>query len=190
MKTKVLLLALLTATVLSSCKKDSESLTSAETLLLGTWEMTAMTYTGTSSSTTQGFTTVTNFDGVAKDITYEVEFLEDPKTYETAGGYTVELTSVVEDFVLYGELFEGYTIVTDSVIEDFMSTGSWSSDGNTVNGLAFDNGQPADPNASYEIEELSESTFRIIFNSATTYSPEPGVSTSADVQGEVVFEKL
>ncbi len=191
MKTKVIFLALIAITILSSCKKDSESLNSSETILLGTWELTAMTYTGTNASTSQGFTTVTDFSGVTKDMTYEIEFSENPKTYETSGGYTVELTSTIEDVLIDGEVVvPGYTFVNDVPIEGAAQTGSWSSDGNTIEGLVFDNGQGMDANSSYEIEELSDSSLRITFNSNMVLEPSPGVTSDVELQGEMVLEKL
>ena len=171
MQTKVLLLALMTLTVLSSCKKDSESLNATETLFLGTWEMTSMTYSGTNASTSQGLTTVANFTGVGKDMTYEIEFSEDPKTYEASGEYTVELTTMTEDLVIDGVVVApASTFTADVPVSGADQSGTWSSDGNTLEGLTFDNGQGMDENNSYEIDEVSESMFRITFNTAVSYT--------------------
>lgn len=188
MKTRVLLLALMT-TILLSCGKDDElKLNPSEELFLGTWQLSSMTYSGMSTASSVDLTQIQNFSGVTKDITYTIEFLED-KTYETAGGYTVTLTNRL-DILINGYLNEGYPIEQDFPYTNLVGSGMWSSDGNTIEGLALDGGQGGEFGDGYEIESLTDSSFRVIFQVSENLTPEPGVTAVREYAGEIIFEKL
>lgn len=189
MKTKVLLLALMT-TILFSCGKDDDisKLNASETLLVGTWQLSSMTYSGMTTASSASLSQIQNFSGITKDITYTVELLED-KTYATEGGYTVTLTNQL-DVIIDGYLNEGYPTEQDFPYENLVGEGMWSSDGNTIEGLVLDGGQGSALGDGYEMEELTDSSFRVTFQVSENSNPEPGVTALTEYEGEVIFEKL
>lgn len=91
----------------SACS-DDDAITPTS-MMTGEWEITSLNYTGISSS---GGSTV-GFSGVGRKFTYTINFLDNPKVYNTSGGYTVSLTT------------DGSS-ATDFVLDDFISNGTWS----------------------------------------------------------------
>lgn len=73
--------------------------------LLGTWKMTALSYTGTSTTTYRGRTYTAEFDGFAKDIDAVLEFTQNPNEYISSGSYTLVLTITSNSFYEKSEIY-------------------------------------------------------------------------------------
>ena len=129
---KLLIAAIATSCMLSfsSCSDDDSTpaigptpnqLISSKSLV-GTWEMSGLTYRGRSTTTVGGNSTTAQFEGVGKDFTYVVQYNDNPKTYTTSGGYTVTLTSTIN----------GSSFVQDAPVSNVISSGTWSLNGNEL----------------------------------------------------------
>lgn len=94
----------------------------SQSSMVGSWNMTALNYVGSSSTTTGGTTFTSNFSGVGRDFTYVLDFADNPKIFSSSGGYTIDLTTT----------FSGTSFTQATSIPDVMSSGSWDLVGNTL----------------------------------------------------------
>lgn len=106
-----------------SCSEDegSPALPTAEGLI-GTWDLTAIDYSGTSATTFEGNTIKASFTGKGKDIDYTSTFSMDPNTIVSQGSYTIELKTTVA----------GQTTTEDQEFDDALMNGTWELDGKTL----------------------------------------------------------
>jgi hypothetical protein len=98
-----------------------------EAELVDMWIGSAVNYTGTTVSETQGITLTADFVGVGYDIDYTFDFTENPNVLTAEGSYSIELTTTIQ----------GQS--TTQNIEDlgFENSGVWSRDGNQLS-LTYD----------------------------------------------------
>lgn len=91
--------------------------TPSSTSLIGTWELTGLDYTGTSSVTVSGTDPfITDFTGELADSDFTIEFTDSPKDFFAMGDYSIKLTSE----------FGGITNVQTIPNPNYVSTGTWS----------------------------------------------------------------
>ena len=86
--------------------------------LVGDWGLTSLNYAGTSSD--MGLTA--DFTGVGRDFDYVIKFKDNPKTYSTTGGYTVDLTTS----------FAGTTFTQTIITGNLIASGTWELNGNVL----------------------------------------------------------
>jgi len=197
---KIILLFLCTIFIFSSCKKDEptpSSLNELEALtqrnqenIIGVWNMTSMIYEGTTLQSNQGTEFTSTFTGIAKDIDYTMEFTDDPKMFITSGGYDLELTTIVDDFEISGNIIEGNTSVTVVPIENYETSDTYSIDGNSIEGVTFGNEetQTFNTNSSYDIAELTNSTFKVTWELKQAIN-QNGAEVEIEMSGLALFEK-
>lgn len=91
-------------------------------ILVGDWEMVSLNYGGTSTSVNNGQTSTISFNAVGRDFTYQITFTDNPKTFVANGGYTVDLTSILN----------GQKDTQTATIPNAASSGTWNLVGNTL----------------------------------------------------------
>jgi len=106
-----------------SCSEDEQApaLPTVEGLT-GTWDMTAIDYSGTSATTFGGNTINATFTGKGKNMDYITTFSVDPNAVVSQGSYTIELTTKVA----------GQTTTEDYEFNDAFMDGTWELDGQTL----------------------------------------------------------
>lgn len=90
--------------------------------LVGDWTVTSLDYAGTSTTSQGGNTFTTNFSAVGKDFNLDLTFRDNPKTYSSNGGYTVDLTTY----------FDTTSMTQEVIVPSTSSSGTWSLSGNTL----------------------------------------------------------
>ena len=146
---KFLFVSILFITV-TACGDDDDAVpedTSGD--LIGTWQMTDLDYSGTSSSEFMGIPLNQTFTGFAKDIDYSITFTENPNEFEGNGGYTIELTTTTG----------GQSATIDETVSG-EANGTWELNGMNLTITA--NGQTED----LDISVLNENT--LTFTSEVT----------------------
>jgi hypothetical protein len=113
MKTSKLLL-LVVAILLFSCGGDDPK--PAKLTLVGSWAVTAMDYTGTTSFDFFGSTIVAEFTGTGKNMNLTATFSENPNQFRMTGSYTVVLVTAVA----------GTTTTEETQVDDASSAANWS----------------------------------------------------------------
>ncbi|WP_215226183.1 lipocalin-like domain-containing protein [Echinicola shivajiensis] len=121
--TKLLLFAFVV--FLFSCTNDETP--SSDNSVVGTWDLTGMVYTGTSTTTFEEMEFPSSFEGMATDMDCSLEFKDSPQTFVSEGSYTINLKTEIfgqvseynlrmEGFMESGpyELKDGQLIVTPS----------------------------------------------------------------------------
>ncbi|HYF71137.1 MAG TPA: hypothetical protein VD884_23575 [Ohtaekwangia sp.] len=106
-----------------SCSEDepSPALPTVEGLT-GSWNMTAIDYSGTSATTFEGSTIKATFTGKGKNMDYTTAFSMDPNAVVSEGSYTIELKTTVA----------GQTTTEDHEFNDAFMDGTWELDGRTL----------------------------------------------------------
>ncbi|MBT1703345.1 lipocalin family protein [Chryseosolibacter indicus] len=167
---KLLLIALVT--ILFACKEDDDEPKITGQQLVGSWEVTAINYEGTSTTVTQGVEMEMNFTGRGKDMDLLVTFNEGPATYKSEGDYTIELT-----YSLQGQSFE-----LDTYFEGFLADGTWLQDGKTL----IVNGPGGIQKAT--IIELTSTTLKMEYDFTHSLSQQ-GSTSVMDIHGTYTFKK-
>lgn len=117
---KVMLL--LTAMVIFvSCSKDDDGPQTDKNMILGEWDLTELSYTGTTSVNDGTETATVSYSAEAIDMDAQVTFI-DGSNYTTGGSYTITLTSTVD----------GETTVEDYYYPDLTGSGTYKIEGNKM----------------------------------------------------------
>ena len=141
--------------------------------LVGTWDLAAIEYEGTTTSEAAGFpASVTSFTGTGSDMNLTIEFAENPNDYTTSGDYSVIIA--IESF---GQIIE-QTWTNQGFIDD----GTWAEADNILTVTNSGGEQSAN------IQELTD-TQVVIEWEYSDVSVLAGVTTTQDVQGTYTFTK-
>ena len=172
-----------------SCSDSVDNFDVLKEDLLGEWTMTAVNYSGTSTSTLQQGNPVEVFiSGEGKNINSEMTFTDNPKRVFTSGSYELELTATSL----------GFSDTETLSINDFQEEASWSLDGNILTvdpksrSMSYDGTITsflANTEAqSFVIEELNDNFLRIrnIFNESTNQS---GISIELSMEVTMEFTR-
>jgi hypothetical protein len=108
------LLLLSVAVLLFSCGDDDPK--PAKLNLVGSWAITAIDYTGTTSLDFLGSTIVADFTGTGKNMNLTATFSENPNLFSMTGSYTVVLVTTVQ----------GTTTTQETQVDDASSAANWS----------------------------------------------------------------
>lgn len=107
--------------VVCSCSKEENEHEIDHSMLLGEWNLTEFSYSGTSSLTEGGETTSLSYSAEGVDIDARVNFVDETK-YTTAGSYTIILTTIMD----------GETIVQRYPFSDITGSGTYKIEGNRM----------------------------------------------------------
>lgn len=159
---------------LFSCSKDDapDSSTPATTgNIAGTWEVTGLTYNGTSSMSQGGQTITTNYDAVGLEFNNSTVTFNSDGTFQSAGnGIVVEMTMT----------FMGQTITQEMSAPGFLSEGTYSINGSAMT-VVNANGTTQD----CTIEELTATTLHLSGHKNTTVN-----GGQVDLNYDMVFTKM
>jgi hypothetical protein len=171
---KILSISLLMAlsVIISSCSKE-EVVAFDEGLLTGSWNMTTINYTGTSTTTYAGVSTVANFTGTGKDMDLTVQFTKDPNNFTSSGSYSIELKTQIN----------GQTVTETYEFSNFMMPGSWSIKGDKLTIEAQSQSQDA------TIKKLNNAEL-IIMGQQENKVSQSGVTVTQKVSVIYSFEKI
>ena len=117
--TKLLLLSL--SVILFSCGDDEDFKPTSQGMV-GAWQITAVDYKGTTTTTAQGMSIKADFTGTGKDMTLTTTFAASPNTVTTQGSYTIVLKTTIA----------GQTETEEYPVDEIFSDGTWTLDGQTL----------------------------------------------------------
>ena len=129
MKISKFFLLLGVLSLIYSCS-DDEASTGAGDSIVGKWKLTAIDYSGTSTTEVAGQSITAQFTGTGFDMDLDIEFTENPNDYNTSGDYSIHLISEVQ----------GQTIEQDWTNQGFIGAGTWVQDGDII--TVSTSGQP------------------------------------------------
>jgi hypothetical protein len=166
--TKLLFLGL--AVVFLSCGEDDPKPTSQG--ILGTWALTAVEYTGTSTTTAQGTSIKADYTGTGKDIQVTTTFNGNPNTVTTEGSYIIVLETTMM----------GQTSTDEFPFDDVVTDGTWTLDGSTLTITGANGPQKA------TILEQTSTALKMRFDFKESVS-NMDVTVSTDIQITYSFKK-
>ncbi len=105
---------------LSSCGNDDENNPSGDGII-GTWKVTEIDYSGTTTASQQGVEFEADFEGEGVDMDLQMQF-DNNMNYTTSGDYSIILTTS----------FFGQSIEQRYDAVGFVGAGTWSQDGNQI----------------------------------------------------------
>jgi hypothetical protein len=158
--------------ILFSCSKENEK-PFDETLIIGSWKMVSVNYTGQSTTSYAGITTTANYTGTGIDMDLTLNFSENPNSFISEGSYSIELNIEV--------LGQVTTSVTQ--IEDLMMPGTWSIKGDILKIQSMNDTQEA------TIKKLNASEM-VVVGSIDDSQSINGVTVTQKVTSTFIFEKL
>jgi hypothetical protein len=154
--------------VFTSCSDDNDDgVEATNASFVGVWNLTAVeTTNGTSTTSFDGESIVTEFESIGKDFDATVLFSENPNTFLSEGSYTTVLTTS----------FMGETSTEEQEGENFFDASEWRAEGNM---LYFGSGDEEEVfiitsltdteiNLRYELN-TSQDFFGADFNIVATY---------------------
>jgi hypothetical protein len=167
--TKLVLLSL--GVIFLSCSDDEAPLPTSQGMV-GTWTMTAVDYTGTSTTTMQGVSYKADYTGTGKDMTVTTAFTENPNTVNTEGSYIIVLKTTVM----------GQSTTQDVPFDEVVVDGTWTLDGRTLT-ITGDVG----PQTATVLEQTSTSLkIRMDVKESVTSQD---ITVSTDIQITYIFKK-
>lgn len=105
---------------LTACS-DDDSAPSGEGVV-GKWDVTAINYSGTSTTESGGQTFTSDFVGTGFDMNLQIEFKENPMEYTTSGDYSIDLETT----------FMGQTSNSTATNQGFIGAGAWAQVGDDL----------------------------------------------------------
>jgi len=106
-----------------SCSKDEENPTPTNSgEIIGVWKGTTVNYTGSSTTTVQGQSTIADYIGEGYDVNYTLTFIENTKKFVSDGSFSIELTGTVN----------GQTFTQNVENQELIPSGDWSVNGKTL----------------------------------------------------------
>src|SRR6187431_867382 len=82
--------------LLFSCSDDDNTPLPTSEGMVVSWQVTAIDYSGTSTTTYEGESYKATYTGKGKDMDYTTTFNTDPNTVANEGSYTIELKTTME----------------------------------------------------------------------------------------------
>lgn len=157
------LLLLSVAVTLFSCGDDEDPLPTTKAMV-GTWQVSAIDYKGTTTTTLAGATAKADYTGTGKDMNLTATFTENPNNVTTQGSYTVVMKTTVD----------GKTQTNEVEFDEAFSNGSWSLNGRELTITSADGPE----------------TVTIVEQSATTLKIKEVVNETETDQGATIAIKL
>ncbi|HMQ49066.1 MAG TPA: lipocalin family protein [Saprospiraceae bacterium] len=174
MKILKLLLVIGVITFFASCTEDDNTPSGG---LVGTWKVTAVDYSGTSTTSLPGFpTTTATFTGTGTDMDLTITFKENPNEYKTSGDYSINLVSTISG--------QSYNQVWTN--QGFISDGVWERNGNE---LIITVNSTGETNTSVIEEETDDKLVLSYGETKTETDALSGAVIVTEVEGTYTFEK-
>ena len=124
-KIHVLIQVLFIATLFSCSNDDDGTITVDESLIPGTWNITAIeSNDGRFTGTVEGIPASGSFTAEGKNITTQIVFVEGTEnTFTSSGGFTLEISILIplQD-----------PLVVEEDFPDYLGNGSWRVEGNNL----------------------------------------------------------
>lgn len=117
--TKLILISF--SVILFSCSDDEAPMPTSEGML-GIWNVTAISYEGSTTTTVMGVSVKANFTGTGKDMDLTTTFNESPNTVTSEGSYTIVLTTTMM----------GQTTTEEVPFDNMLMDGTWTLEGRTL----------------------------------------------------------
>lgn len=143
--------------------------------LKGNWQVTDISYAGTSVTSMPGYEASANFTGTGYDLTLTIKFDENPNNYTSNGDYSIRLTTN----------YNGQSIIQNWPNQSFIYGGIWSKQGNELTVTSQANGIPQ----KATILELTSTTLKMGYNT-TQVTEQNGTRVSVVVAGTYTFKRL
>ncbi|WP_375561520.1 hypothetical protein ACE193_02885 [Bernardetia sp. OM2101] len=157
---------------LSACgNDDDENTTPSGDGIIGTWKVTEIDYTGTTTASQQGVEFEADFEGEGVDMDLEMQF-DNNMNYTTSGDYSIILTTS----------FFGQSIEQRYDAVGFVGAGTWSQDGDQI--IISSGGETN----TLTVLENSGNTLKVEWNH-TQEVEEQGTTQTLDVNGTYTFER-
>lgn len=166
---KLLFLAL--AVIFLSCSEDEDPMPTSQGMV-GVWNITALEYKGTTTTTFDGGSLEADFTGTGKDMTLVSTFTENPNEVRSEGTYTIVLKTTMM----------GQTTTDEITMGEVVTDGTWSLNGRnlTVTG-------DAGPQTATIIEQTS-TRLKIKVEVKET-ATDQGMTVTTNVVGTYTFTK-
>lgn len=155
---------------LSACGNDDENTPSGEGVI-GSWKVTEIDYTGTTTASQQGAEFEADFTGEGVDMDLKINFNND-MSYTTSGDYSIILTTS----------FFGQSIEQRYDAAGFVGAGTWSQDGNQI---VITSGTETN---TLTVLENSGNTLKVEWNHVEE-SVEQGTAQTLNINGTYTFER-
>jgi len=168
--TKLFLIAI--SALLFSCGSDDEAPLPTAEGMIGTWDVTDIDYSGTTTTSYMGQSIKARFTGHGKEIDYTTTFSSSPNTVVSEGSYLIELTTTI------GGESETETYEFDEALMD----GTWELDGRKV--IITNDGQEQEGTITKQSE--TELEVRVDLEQSMTDS---GITVKTKVKAVYKFEK-
>lgn len=167
--TKLLLLSV--AVILFSCGDDEEFKATSQAMV-GSWQITAVEYNGTSTTTAQGTSIRADFSGTGKDMNLTTTFNANPNTVTSQGSYTIVLKTTMA----------GQTQTEEYTMDEVVTNGTWTLEGNTLT--------ISDPDGSEKatIVEQNSTTLRLKMDVSESETDQ-GITVATKIQATYTFKK-
>ena len=171
MKTTKALLLMVALLGFFACENEDNPSTGTDDIV-GSWEVSAYSYEGQTTTVSGGASFTTDFMGDATDVTASVEFKADG-TYSSTGGYTISL-----DYEIGGQ-----TISTPVTISNFIGAGTYEVSGSTLT-TTDENGEVT----TLKIERLEGDDLELEFQIMQETTQQGATSTSV-IDGKATLER-
>ncbi|GAA3582460.1 lipocalin family protein [Snuella lapsa] len=182
-----LVLVCVSVLFLSSCSNEGNNDNNVEDLL-GTWNLTALTYDGETVSSFSGTSITTDFSGEGQNIDATIVFGDNPNAVNSQGAYDIAIT-----YSVAGQ--ESSQMIS---ISEYQSEGTWSLKGNilTLVGELLSFSSPSDldlvdsgdSSIDYVIEELTATTMRLSATKEQSFN-QSGATITSTVNVLVLFTR-
>ena len=175
MNFKNVIVMLLCATLFVACSDDEEEDLQLNSEIVGTWNMTDVSYSGVSTTSGSGITVVSTYDGKAYDLDYTVEFTSGPNKIFVDGDYNINLKYTISSSMTgdmsYEQNFSGYS---------FSNEGTWEIKGDKLI-ITDSNGE------EQEYDILEKSATKFVFT--TELNITTGNGGASDLVGKFTLER-
>jgi hypothetical protein len=167
--TKLLLISI--AVILFSCSEDDDPIPTSEGMV-GSWYVTAIDYSGTTTTTASGITLRADFTGKGKDMDLTTTFSANPNTVTGEGTYTIVLTTTAG----------GTTSTDEFLFDEIVTDGTW-----TLNGKTLMITNPGGTQEATIVSQTSTSlTLKVDINESESAS---GITVTTKVSGVYTLKK-
>lgn len=168
-----LVLAIAISTLCFTACSEEEDTVNPQTGLVGSWNVTEISYEGSSTTIMQGMSTTADFTGTGTDLNLKTQFTDTPQAYSSSGTYNIKMVTK----------YSGQSVESEWASPPFLMNGSWTVEGNKLT-IVDANGNTQEAN----IISLNENTLRLGWDFAETSTVQMG-SVSMEVKSIYVFSK-
>lgn len=156
----------------AACSNDDDNGPAGDEIV-GTWALTDIDYSGTSTTSSPAGAFTADFTGSGYDMDVTVTFEEDPNVYKTDGDYSIELVTEFND----------QTFESQVENEGFIDDGEWERNGDTIT-ITNSDGETT----TSEIVSINASSMVIAYDFVRV-TTENGATVEYSVNGTYSFDR-